>query len=135
MKKQAKQTLNNQKNLKLSKNIELNPTKELKFAVINYLNNQFKVHLGEKIVFPYIEKMDENEKIVFDQILMNNDAIGNPYIKSFVVIAQCLKQEIKDKKIIVFKYKSKKNYRVKTGHRQKGTLLQIIEFKNNYQAK
>lgn len=100
------------------------------FAVFQHLNNQFKVSVGEKIIIPYKDQIKEGEKMSFKQVLLTTKNIGNPYVSNFSVLAKCLKSEIKDKKIIVFKYKAKKNYSVKTGHRQKYTLIEITKFED-----
>ena len=55
---------------------------------------------------------------------MVNDKVGNPYVDGAKVIGEVVKQG-KNKKIIVFKYNAKKNYRKKQGHRQPYTKIEI----------
>ena len=103
------------------------------FAVINYLNSQFKVTIGSKIWLPLNTNLKTGKQIIFKQVLIKDEIVGTPYVKNFTVVGKCLQPEVKDKKVVVFKYKSKKNYRVKTGHRQRYTLVEITNFQENKQ--
>lgn len=97
------------------------------YAVIETGGKQYTVHEGDVLK---IEKLDlaEGETFAFDKVLMiNGDAglkVGTPYVEGARVEAKILKQA-KDKKIIVYKYKAKKNERKKKGHRQPYTLVEI----------
>lgn len=87
---------------------------------------QYKVSEGDVI---YVEKLSaENENITFDNVLMlidgANTTIGTPKVSGASVSAKIVKNG-KSKKILVFKYKPKKNYRRRQGHRQPYTKLQI----------
>ncbi len=97
------------------------------YAVIETGGKQYKVQEGE-IVF--IEKIDagEGDSVTFDTVLAvgkdDSFTFGAPTVEGATVSAKVLKNG-KNKKIIVFKYKSKKTYRNKTGHRQPYTKVQI----------
>ncbi len=95
------------------------------FAIIKTGGKQLKVSLNDEI---YIEKIsnENKEKVVFKEVLMVNDLIGSPYVKTAEVKGTILKQD-KAKKIVVFKYKPKKNYHKKYGHRQPYTKIKIDE--------
>ncbi len=88
---------------------------------------QFRVNEGDVL---YVEKLDvaEGETVEFDRVLAafegEKSKFGTPFLAGVKVSAKVLKQG-KNKKIIVFKMKSKKNYRRKQGHRQPFTKLQI----------
>ncbi len=90
------------------------------FAVIKTGGKQYLVSTGDKIK---IEKLDadEGQKVVFDQVLLtaddNGTKIGQPFIEGAKVGGLVLRQD-RSKKVIVFKYKPKKRYKVKRGHRQ-----------------
>jgi large subunit ribosomal protein L21 len=96
-------------------------------AVIKTGGKQYIVTPGDKIK---IEKVgvEPNKEIVFDQILLldknNKLEIGRPLVKDAKVTAEVLEQG-KGKKVIVFKYKAKKRYKVKKGHRQAFSLVEI----------
>ncbi|HEY8395918.1 MAG TPA: 50S ribosomal protein L21 [Bacilli bacterium] len=94
------------------------------FAIIETGGKQYRVQENDIL---YIEKLDaeENSEVVFDKVLMVNDKIGSPYVKGAKVTAQVEKHG-KNKKIIVYKYKAKKNYHKKQGHRQPYTKVKIL---------
>ncbi len=97
------------------------------YAVIETGGKQYKVQEGD-IVF--IEKLDAEDgaAVTFDKVLaVSSDGsvtFGKPLVDSAKVDGKVLGQG-KEKKIIVFKYKAKKGYRNKTGHRQPYTKVQI----------
>ena len=96
------------------------------FAVIETGGKQYKVSEGDII---YIEKLEADGKdITFDKVLMTGQGadvrVGNPYVEGASVAASVVKNG-KSKKIIVFKFKPKKNYKRKQGHRQPYTKVQI----------
>lgn len=96
------------------------------YAVIETGGKQTRVTEGLEI---YVEKVNAEvgDVITFDNVLMiggDNLTVGNPYVKGATVEAKVVKHG-KQKKIIVFKYKPKKNYKRKQGHRQPYTKLEI----------
>jgi large subunit ribosomal protein L21 len=97
------------------------------YAVIETGGKQYKVQEGD-IVF--IEKLDAEDgaAVTFDKVLaVSNEGsvtFGKPLVDNAIVDGKVLGQG-KEKKIIVFKYKAKKGYRNKTGHRQPYTKVQI----------
>jgi large subunit ribosomal protein L21 len=99
------------------------------FAVLETGGKQHKIQPGSVL---RVEKLDtaEGEQVTFDRILAVGDedqtVIGTPYIEGARVAAKVLRQG-KAKKIIVFKYKAKKNYRRKNGHRQLFTEIRVQE--------
>ena len=87
---------------------------------------QYKVSEGDVI---FVEKLDfEGETVEFDNVLMTIDGenvtVGTPSVEGAKVTAKLIKNG-KSKKIMVFKFKAKKNYRRRQGHRQPYTKLQI----------
>ncbi len=97
-------------------------------AIIETGGKQYYVSEGSVI---YVEKLDgtEGDKVVFDKVLMTNGVVGNPYVGSATVEGVILKQG-KQKKITVFRYKpNKKSTRVKKGHRQPYTKVEIKKIK------
>ena len=96
------------------------------YAVIKTGGKQYKVAQGDKLK---IEKLPGNvgDTITFDQVLMvGGDAlkIGMPLVAGAKVEARVIAQD-RAKKIIVFKFRRRKNYRRKNGHRQPYTALEI----------
>jgi large subunit ribosomal protein L21 len=97
------------------------------FAIIVTGGKQYKVQEGDVI---YIEKLDSaaGESVTFDRVLAvsNGDGLvtGTPVVAGATVTGKVEKQG-KGQKIIVYKYKAKKNYRRKQGHRQPYTKVTI----------
>lgn len=97
-------------------------------AVIETGGKQYYVSEGDII---FVEKMDlkENDKVVFDKVLMANGIVGNPYVENASVEGVVLKQG-KSKKIKVFTYTpNKKSTRKTQGHRQPYTKIEIKKIK------
>jgi len=97
------------------------------YAIIETGGKQYRVQEGDVV---FIEKLaaDEGAEVTFDKVLaVSKDGkvnFGSPVVADASVTAKVLKHG-KDKKIIIFKYKPKKNYRRKQGHRQPHTKVQI----------
>ena len=97
------------------------------YAIIETGGKQYRVQEGDSI---RVEKLNfaDGEAIKFDKVLLGaNDSnlnVGKPYVDGAVVEATVEKQG-KNKKIIIFKYKAKKDYRNKKGHRQPYTQVKI----------
>ena len=84
---------------------------------------QYYVSEGDTI---YVEKLDveAGKDVTFDNVLMVDGKVGTPNVKGAKVVATVEKHG-RQKKIIVFKYRPKKKYRLKQGHRQPYTKLTI----------
>ncbi len=93
------------------------------FAIIETGGKQYRVSVGEEL---YIEKLEAapEAEVVFDKVLMLDEKVGAPYVEGAKVTA-VVEKHGKGKKIIVYKYKSKKNYHKKQGHRQPYTKVKI----------
>lgn len=74
----------------------------------------------------YVEKIDGEvgSEVSFDEVLMVDDTVGTPFVKGAKVVCTIEKQG-KAKKIVIFKYRPKKKYRNKKGHRQPYTKLVV----------
>lgn len=92
-------------------------------AVIETGGKQYYVTEGTIL---YVEKLDAEagKEVELDKVLMINDKVGTPYVEGAKVVGEVVKHG-KNKKIIVFKYNAKKNYRKKQGHRQPYTKIEI----------
>ena len=96
------------------------------YAIIETGGKQLKVEVEDTI---FVEKLEvaEGETVVFDKVLFIGDKtskIGAPYVEGASVTAKVEKQG-KEKKVIVYKYNSKKHYHKKQGHRQPYTKLVV----------
>lgn len=97
------------------------------YAIIKTGGKQYRVQEGDSI---FVEKLanDVDSEVVFDQVLaVVNDGdvkVGTPVVEGAKVTAKVLEQG-KEKKILVFKYKAKSDYRRRQGHRQPYTKVVI----------
>ncbi|NLJ89180.1 MAG: 50S ribosomal protein L21 [Epulopiscium sp.] len=102
------------------------------YAIIETGGKQYKVQEGDIIT---VEKLGvaEGEKVTFDKVLAvsKDDAltIGAPFVNNATVTASVI-GEGKGKKVIVYKYKAKKGYHKKRGHRQPFTKIKIEAINN-----
>lgn len=97
------------------------------YAIVKTGGKQYKIHEGDIIRVEKIEGTIGNP-VSFDQVLMvsdgENTSIGQPVLDNVRVKGHIIEQG-KEKKIIVFKYKRRKRYRRKLGHRQPFTTVKI----------
>jgi len=106
-------------------------------AVIRTGGKQYLVTPGQKIKIEKLElpekKGEEKQEVVFDEVLLLEKnkklEIGKPLVKGAKVTAKVL-EEGKGKKIIIFKYKPKTRYKVKKGHRQPFTEVEITKIES-----
>ena len=97
------------------------------YAIIKTGGKQYKVAEGDTI---YVEKLDANvdDAVTFDQVLTvvtdGGVTVGKPLVDGAKVTGKVIDQG-KEKKILVFKYKAKSNYRRRQGHRQPYTKVSI----------
>ena len=97
------------------------------YAIVEIAGQQFKVEKDQK-VFVHRLQTEEGKKVAFDNVLLLADGdkvtVGAPVIDGAQVGAKVLKH-LKGDKVIVFKKKRRKGFRVKNGHRQSLTEIQI----------
>ncbi len=107
------------------------------YAVIEACGKQYKVTKGDIVFFEKLN-IEEGKKVTFDKVvLLSNEGkieVGTPYVKGIKVEGKVVANG-KGKKIIVFKYKPKKNYKRKQGHRQPYTKVEITAIKTPTEKK
>jgi len=98
------------------------------YAIVEIAGQQFKVEEGKKIFVHRLEA-EKDAILEFDRVLLLEDndkvIVGEPTIANFVVEGKVL-DHVRGDKVIVFKKKRKKGYRVKNGHRQNFSQVEII---------
>jgi large subunit ribosomal protein L21 len=98
------------------------------FAIVTIAGQQFKVSAGDKVCVHRLEA-SEGSSLTFDQVhLVDNNGsvrVGTPTVSGASVKATVLSELVKGDKVIVFKKKRRKGYRVKKGHRQQFTRIII----------
>lgn len=100
----------------------------MKYAIVEDGGKQYRAIEGSTIEVDYLKDVAIGEEMDLPNVLMVVDdediMVGTPYLTGAVVQAH-VTDVVKGKKVVVFKYRPKKRYRVKTGHRQKYTRLHI----------
>jgi len=97
------------------------------YAIVKTGGKQYKAEPGK---FIDVEKLDAvvGAEVTFEALMVvdgESIQVGTPVVDGVKVVGKVLKQD-KEKKVIVFKYKSKKDYRKKQGHRQPYTRVEIV---------
>lgn len=99
------------------------------YAIIESCGKQYKVSEGDVVFFEKLD-IEEGKKVTFKEVVLVSDdkkvEVGAPYVKGAKVEGKVVEHG-KGKKIIVYKYKAKKNYRRTQGHRQPYTKVQITK--------
>lgn len=98
------------------------------YALVEILGKQYKAEKGSLLV---IDKMasDVNSKVEFSNVLMvsgDSVKVGTPYVAGAKIVAT-VKDFVKGEKVTAFKFKRRKGYQRKIGHRQNFTLVQVDE--------
>lgn len=103
------------------------------FAVIKSGGRQYKVSVGEKLEVNRLP-IEAGQQVEFEEVLLISDAdnsmVGAPFVENAKVVAT-VDAQARGKKVIIFKYKSKKRVRHRRGHRQEITLLTIDDILAN----
>ena len=99
------------------------------YAIIETGGKQYRIQAGDVIE---VELLKEEKNIEFKNILVLSDGtnikVGSPYVQEAVVKGEILEVS-KGPKVIAYKYKKRKNYHRKKGHRQKYSKVKITEIK------
>jgi large subunit ribosomal protein L21 len=99
------------------------------YAVVDVKDKQFKVQEGDTLYVPYHSDANADQELTLDRVLLLSDGegevtLGTPTVEDASVTARVL-EHVKGDKVIVFKKKRRKRYRVKRGHRQQYTQIEI----------
>lgn len=99
------------------------------YAIVEIGGQSHKAEKGSQLLVNLIQT-EKGKKLEFDAVTMitadGKTEIGTPHLKAKVV-AEVVEPLVKGEKLTVFKYHNKTAYRVKTGHRQKYTLLKVTD--------
>jgi large subunit ribosomal protein L21 len=99
------------------------------YAIFRALGKQFRAEKGKTLRLPLMDA-EAGSTVTFDEVLLSSDGqtirAGTPLVSGAKVVAEVVGQG-KEPKIYVFKFKRRKNYRRKTGHRQKFTEVRITD--------
>ncbi len=99
------------------------------YAIFRALGKQFRAEKGKTLRLPLMAAKP-GDKLTFDEVLLSSDGsnikAGTPLVRGAKVKAEVV-GEGKEPKIYVFKFKRRKNYRRKTGHRQRFTEVRVTD--------
>ena len=99
------------------------------YAIVEINGQQFKVEQGAKLYVNRIKDAEEGKTVEFEKVLLvDNDGaitVGAPTVEGAKVVAEVITPLVKGEKVIVFKKKRRKGYRVKNGHRQQFSQIEI----------
>lgn len=100
------------------------------YAIVDIRSKQFKVSEGDTLYVPYQKELNAGDEVTYDDVMLLADdgqiEIGQPLVDGAAVKANVL-DHVKGDKKIVFKFKRRNRYRVKRGHRQPYTQIEITE--------
>lgn len=100
------------------------------YAIVDIRSKQFKVSEGDQLYVPYQKELNPGDEVTYDDVMLVADdgsvEIGQPVVGGASVKATVL-DHVKGDKVTVFKMKRRKRYRVKRGHRQPYTHIEINE--------
>jgi len=98
------------------------------YAVVEFMGKQYRAEKGAVLKVDRFDS-EKGAAVALDKVILLSGEqikVGSPYVAGASVKAT-VQDEVKGDKIVVFKYKPKKDYRRKTGHRQRYTLLKVEE--------
>ncbi len=98
------------------------------YAVVEIYGKQYRADVGSTLSVDRFDA-EKGSSVTFDKVLLvsgDSVKVGAPYVAGASVKA-IVQDEVKADKVIVFKYKPKKDYRVTQGHRQKYTVIKVEE--------
>lgn len=97
------------------------------YAIVEFKGNQYKAEKDVELTVPKLDAK-EGDELTMDTVLLVSDgdkvSVGTPYVAGAKVTVQVGKT-YKDKKVLVFKYKSKKDYHKLQGHREQYTKVSV----------
>ncbi len=107
------------------------------YAIIKTGGKQYRVEEGD-IIEVELLKQETGANVEFGEVLFVNDGkvemVGSPYVEGFTVLGKVLTDEVKGPKIFSYKFKRRKNYHKKQGHRQCYTRVEITSIKKATKA-
>ncbi len=97
------------------------------YALVEIKGKQYKAEKGNTLKVDKLEGV-KGDTVEFDTVLMVHDddgvKVGTPYVAG-AKVSSIVEEHGRDKKVVVYKYKKRKNYRRKQGHRQAFTMIKV----------
>ncbi len=99
------------------------------YAIVEINGQQFKAEAGKKLFVNHIKDVEAGNTVEFDRVLLvDNDGavtVGAPTVEGAKVVVEVVNPLVKGDKVVVFKMKRRKDYRVKNGHRTHFTEVEV----------
>ena len=99
------------------------------YAIVEIKGQQFKVSEGMKLFVNRIQDAEAGQTVEFDKVLLVDNegavTVGAPTVEGAKVVVEVVEALVKGEKVIIFKKKRRKGYRVKNGHRQQYTQVEV----------
>ena len=99
------------------------------YAIVEINGQQFKVEEGKKLFVNHLKDAESGKTVEFDRVLLVDKdgavTVGAPTVEGAKVVAEVVNPLVKGDKVVVFKMKRRKDYRVKNGHRNHFTEVEI----------
>lgn len=103
------------------------------YAIIEDSGTQLRAAVGDKLTVDLRELPEKASSVTFDRVLLVSDSdkgganVGQPYVSGASVVADIVERDVKGEKIDVIKFKRRKGYRVKQGHRQRHMIVKVTQ--------
>ena len=102
---------------------------KIMYVIVEINGQQFKVEQGAKLFVNRIKDAEAGQTVEFDKVLLVDNegavTVGAPTVEGAKVVVEVVEALVKGDKVIVFKKKRRKGYRVKNGHRQQYTKVEV----------
>ena len=99
------------------------------YAIVEINGQQFKAEAGKKLFVHHMKDVEAGKTVEFDKVLLVDKegavTVGAPVVDGAKVVAEVVNPLVKGDKVVVFKMKRRKDYRVKNGHRAQFTEIEI----------
>ena len=99
------------------------------YAIVEINGQQFKAEEGKKLFVHHMKDVEAGKSVEFDKVLLvdkdGNVTVGAPTVEGAKVVCEVVNPLVKGDKVIVFKMKRRKDYRVRNGHRAQFTEVEV----------
>ena len=99
------------------------------YGIVEINGQQFKAEEGKKLFVHHMKDVEAGKSVEFDKVLLvdkdGNVTVGAPTVEGAKVVCEVVNPLVKGDKVIVFKMKRRKDYRVRNGHRAQFTEVEI----------
>lgn len=103
------------------------------YAIFEDSGTQLKAKVGDMLIIDLREVPSDAKTVTFERVLLvsgdKGATVGNPYLKGAQIVADIVERDFKGEKIDIIKYKRRKGFKKKQGHRQRYMRVKVTEIK------